>query len=159
MAQIIVGATKFRGASRRFNLISQPESDITVIDDYAHHPTEVATTIEAAKLHFKRRRLLVVFRPHTYSRTKALLANYHQAFGLADQVYITGIEGAREAALAESISGADIVSGLDVPAQYFADRTELVAEITTQAKPGDVILLMSVSGYDKLAEELTSTLN
>lgn len=157
--QIIAGAATFKGSYRRFNLVSPPDTDITVIDDYGHHPTEVATNLEAAKLHFPGRRIVAIVRPHTYSRTKALLTEWRQAFSDADLVYITDIEGAREAHMAHTVSGNDIVQALKMPALYTPDRTDLVRRLKVDAKPGDVILCFTVSGYDKLAEDLAQTLH
>ncbi len=155
---LLDAAASFKGAFRRFNLVSPSPSQVTVIDDYAHHPTEVATTIEAARLHFRRGRLIVVFRPHTYSRTKTLLSDYQQVFGQADYVFITEVESAREAANAKTVSGADIVAGLPATAVFEPDRAKLVERIVALAEPGDVVLCMSVSGYENLAPELAKKL-
>ncbi|MBW4061539.1 UDP-N-acetylmuramate--L-alanine ligase [Candidatus Saccharibacteria bacterium] len=151
---IAAGAATFKGAYRRFNVVSMPTSPVTVIDDYAHHPTEVAATIQAAKLHFAGRRVVAIFRPHTYSRTKTLLHEFQHAFGEADKAYITGIEGAREAGQEASVSGADVATGIGASTTYEPDRAKLVETVIADAKAGDVILCMTVSGYDKLSGEL-----
>ncbi len=155
--EILAGLATFKGAYRRFNIISSPQSEITVVDDYAHHPTEVATNLEAAKLHFKGHRVVVIFRPHTYSRTSALLAEYQAAFDNADLVYITDIEGARETGNVSTVSGRDIVSKLTMPAHYEPDRTKLIGHVKAAIKPGDVILCLSVSGHQKMAQDLVAT--
>jgi UDP-N-acetylmuramate--L-alanine ligase len=157
--QIIQGAASFKGTYRRFNLLTQNGAGIAVVDDYAHHPTEVATNIEAARLHFPGRRIVAVFRPHTFSRTKALLSEYKKAFTGADLIYITDIEGARESGAERTVSGNDIVQGLGKPALYVPDRADLIARLRRDTKPGDVVLCFSVSGYQQLAEELAKTLN
>ncbi len=159
MEQIVAGAATFRGAFRRFNVLTPKSAPVAIVDDYAHHSTEVATTLEGARLHFKGRRVVAVFRPHTYSRTVALLSQYQRSFGNAAVAYITGIEGAREAAMEHTVSGLDIVSGLKTPALYVPDRADLVARLKLDSRPGDVIVCMTVSGYQKLAEELAETLN
>jgi UDP-N-acetylmuramate--alanine ligase len=160
MEQIIAGAANFRGAYRRFNLLTEPEATVTVVDDYAHHPTEVATTLEAAKLHFAGRRIVAVFRPHTYSRTAALLEEYRRSFDSADLVYITDIEAAREAGHNPSgVSGLDITKALSSAALYTPDRADLIRRIKLDSKPGDVVVCMSVSGHNNLAEELAQALN
>jgi UDP-N-acetylmuramate--L-alanine ligase len=159
MAQITAATSNFKGTYRRFRLLSSATDAVTVIDDYAHHPTEVATNLQAAKLHFPGRRIVAVLRPHTYSRTKALLKNWQQAFSDADLVFITDIEGARESPLTAGVSGRDIVTELPMPAHYTPDRSALVSQLKTAAKPGDVVLCFSVSGYDNLAEELAKKLN
>ena len=109
--QICDGLASFQGSMRRFQVQSAPGAAITIIDDYAHHPTAAVATIEAARQHFPGRRLIAVYRPHTYSRTLSLLPEYRAAFAGADLTYITDIEGAREAHLEASISGRDIVDG------------------------------------------------
>ncbi|GAC1370999.1 MAG: UDP-N-acetylmuramate:L-alanyl-gamma-D-glutamyl-meso-diaminopimelate ligase [Candidatus Saccharimonadales bacterium] len=152
--KIIAGAATFKGAYRRFNIVSEPTSKITVIDDYAHHSTEVATNIEAAKLHFPGRRVVAVFRPHTYTRIAALLPEYQQALSQANLAYVTDIEGARETGKQPTVSGQDIVDKISASAHFVAGRADLIKQIIEATEPGDVILCMTVSGYDDLAPEL-----
>jgi len=158
MEQVTAGAASFRGAFRRFQILTPKNSAITVADDYAHHSTEVRVTLEAAKLHFAGRRIVAVFRPHTYSRIKALLPEYQEAFGAADVVYITDIEAAREAGANTDVRAQDIIKNLKVPAHFIADREKLADRIESDAKPGDVIVCMTVSGYQNLANELAENL-
>lgn len=156
--QIQKGAPDFKGAFRRFNILTPKGSSVTVIDDYAHHPAEVTTTIEAARLHFKDRRLVVIYRPHTYSRTQTLLKEYHQAFTGADKLYMCDVEPARELANQRTVSGQEIVDGLPdelkANSVFEQSRDNLVKQVLQDSKPGDVILSMTVSGYDNLANEL-----
>lgn len=158
LADIIPGAEEFRGAYRRFNRLTPAGAHIAVIDDYAHHPTEVAATLAAAKRHF-RGRIIAVFRPHTYSRTQALLDEYAKAFDCADKVYVASIEGAREAGTPVQVSGADIVSKVGASSSYHPERQDLIRAVVAAAKPHDVIVCMTVSGYEGLANELAQTLN
>lgn len=153
---IISGAAGFKGAYRRFNIVSDPQAKVTVVDDYAHHSTEVATNIEAAKLHFPNRRIIAVFRPHTYTRIAALLPEYQTGLSIADVAYVTDIEGARETGKQPTVSGQDIVDKITVPAHFVAGRAELIQKIVKAAEPGDVILCMTVSGYEDLAPELAA---
>ena len=155
--QIQAGFVGFKGAARRFQIVSAPVSDVIVVDDYAHHPTEIATTIEAAKLHFDRR-VIAVIRPHTYSRTKELLQEHRKAAGRADVAFITDIEGARETGFEATVSGGDIAKNNGQSIYYEPDRTKLVERIVAEAQPGDIVLSMTVSGYDDLAEELATRL-
>ena len=85
----------FKGAGRRFEVIGDADG-VIVIDDYAHHPTEVAATLSAARLRYPTRRIWAVFQPHTYSRTQALLADYAHSFEDVDQVIFLDIYAARE---------------------------------------------------------------
>lgn len=156
ITELQAGAKGFLGASRRFERVSEPGASITVIDDYAHHPTEVAATLAAAKQHFSGK-VVAVFQPHTYSRTQSLLKEYQQSFGDADQAYILDIEGAREAGLAETVSGADVATADNV--QYTPDRAELIEHLKKDLQPGDVLLCMSVNGYQNFAQDINSIIN
>ena len=158
--QIQAGAATFKGAYRRTNLLTPVDSPVLVVDDYAHHPTEAEAMIRMMKLHFPDRRLLVVYRPHTYSRTQTLLSEYHQAFSGADHLYLTDVEPAREAANQRTVSGQEILDGLPPKLKansvFEPDRDRLIARLKSDAKPGDMVLCMTVSGYGKLAEELAA---
>lgn len=147
----------FRGASRRFQPVGPASAAVRVIDDYAHHPTEVATTVEAAKLHFPGR-VIAVFRPHTYSRTEKLLKEYQSAFDHADRSFIAEIEAAREYRTSHRVSGADIADGAAGDVRYEPDRAALLTEVAAAAEPGDTVLCMSVNGYEGFAEELAERL-
>lgn len=154
--ELQTGAKSFLGASRRFERVSTEGASITVIDDYAHHPTEVAATLAAAKQHFSGK-VVAVFQPHTYSRTQSLLKEYQQSFGDADQAYIIDIEGAREAGLAETVSAADVATAGNV--EYAPSREELIENLKQVLSPGDVLLCMSVNGYQNFAQEIDKLLN
>ena len=158
-AAICLAATTFKGAYRRFNVLTAPDAQVTVIDDYAHHPTEVATTIEAVKLHFAGRRLIVIFRPHTFSRTKALLAEYRQVFSQIEHAYITDIEGARETGNNPDVAATDITRDQPVSVKHVSDRDQLINLVLDDASTGDVVLCMTVSGYDDIAGVLAAKIN
>ena len=84
----------FKNATRRFAITQ--EGKTTIIDDYAHHPTEIKVTLEAVKQKYPNRRLIVVFKPNTYSRTKDFTQEFIDAFSIADKVYLTEIDSNRE---------------------------------------------------------------
>ena len=96
--QIVSALAEFRGAARRFE-VKYHSVDYMVVDDYAHHPTEIKATLAAAK-NSGWKRVLALFQPHRYSRTKALLGEFASAFHDADEVFITEIYAASEAAMA-----------------------------------------------------------
>jgi UDP-N-acetylmuramate--L-alanine ligase len=150
------GALKFLGASRRFERISADGTPVTVIDDYAHHPTEVAATLAAARQHFTGK-IHAIFQPHTYSRTQSLLNEYQTCFVDADQAYVVDIEGAREAGLEKVVSAADIATADNVI--YMANRDELLTQLKSEVSPGDVVLCMSVNGYQQFAQEVSQLLS
>lgn len=148
--------TEFKGASRRFDRVTKPGDPVLVLDDYAHHPAEAKTTIRAATLHFPGR-VIAIFKPHTYSRTKELLKEYQQAFEDADVVFITEIESAREKGKRASVSGADVAKGASragKTVRYIANRQKLLEAVTKAIQPGDTVLCMSVSGNDNFAEAI-----
>lgn len=139
--------TRFRGTERRFEIKGQVEG-ITVVDDYAHHPTEIQTTLEAAQIKYPGRAIWAVFQPHTYSRTAALLDDFCDAFGAADHVLVTDIYAAREQDTL-GISGEDIVTQMNHPdARYTAAMNEAIELLLGHAQSGDVIITMGAGdGY------------
>lgn len=150
----------FRGTSRRFEVVGQVKG-LTVIDDYAHHPSKVRATIAAAKLRFPAARLFVVFVPHTYSRTKTLLTEYLGAFGKADFVIITDIEPARERHLAKLIQAKELVERLKRRKKnvfYLPEQGRIIDFVKKNARRGDVVLCMSVGGFDDLVQNLVEAL-
>lgn len=157
LGDILEALSSFRGASRRFERVTPEGAPVTVLDDYAHHPTEVATTIEAAKLHFPGR-VLAIFRPHTYSRTEKLLKQYEDAFRDADQAWIGPIEGAREGSGKPRVTGQDVADRAGEAVTYLSERDQIVAAVMAAAEPGDTVLCMSVNGFEGLAAELAGTL-
>lgn len=150
----------FKGTSRRFEVLGEVRS-VTVIDDYAHHPTKARETIAAAKKRFPRSRLLVIYVPHTYSRTKALLPEHARAFNQADWVVITEIEPARERHLVALINSQELVEAIrpHQPNVFFLkESAEIINFVKSKVKKGDVVLCMSVRGFDNLAQNLAAAL-
>jgi UDP-N-acetylmuramate--alanine ligase len=143
----------FKGASRRFEILGSA-GGITVVDDYAHHPTEVAATIDAARQRFPDSRLLVVYVPHTYSRTLTLLDDYAPVFAGVQLLLLGHIEPARERHLAHTVSSADVaarVRGVD-DVRVVGSSDEALAILLDTARSGDAILCLSVRGFDDLAK-------
>lgn len=133
------GLALFTGAERRLQLIH--DGDITVIDDYAHHPSEIVASIGALRTKYPGRRLVVVFQPHLYSRTAAHLAEFATSLDLADFVVLTDIYPAREAPI-PGVSSARIAERLKVPCRYVPNRHLLPIEVGRLAKQGDVMVGM-----------------
>ena len=149
--------TRFRGTQRRFEVKGQA-AGVTVVDDYAHHPTEIRVTLSAARLKYPGRALWAVFQPHTYSRTSALLDGFATAFDEADHVLVTGIYAARESD-SLGVSGADIVNRMDHPdAQYIARLDDVVAELVEQVQPGDVVITLGAGDGYLVGERLLQSL-
>ncbi len=101
---------EFIGTGRRFEVRGEA-SGVIVIDDYAHHPTEIKATLAAAKARYPRRRIWAVWQPHTYSRTQALLNDFVHSFADADEVIVTEIYAAREPK--QAFSSREIVERLN----------------------------------------------
>jgi UDP-N-acetylmuramate: L-alanyl-gamma-D-glutamyl-meso-diaminopimelate ligase len=149
---------EFKGATRRFDRVTEPGDPVLVLDDYAHHPAEVETTVRAASLHFPGR-VIAVFKPHTFSRTKELLKEYQQSFKDADLTFITEIESARESGKEKTVSGADIARGAGKDVKYIADRGKLLEAVLKVIQPGDTVLCMSVSGNDSFAQAVADAVH
>nr|AIA12783.1 UDP-N-acetylenolpyruvoylglucosamine reductase [uncultured bacterium] len=157
--KIVEALESFRGARRRFEIRLQ-SSDYTVVDDYGHHPTEIKATLETARS-LKRKRLIVLFQPHRYTRTKALQKEFGTAFDLADLVYVTDIYAASELPIA-GISGDTIVTSINAHqhavARYAPKRSTLHREIGRMAEPGDLILSLGAGDIHEEATKLVKDL-
>ncbi|MFH1458314.1 MAG: UDP-N-acetylmuramate--L-alanine ligase [Candidatus Omnitrophota bacterium] len=159
--KFIRGALKgFQGAGRRLE-IKFCDSNFLLIDDYAHHPTEIKATLEAVK-NLGRKRIIVVFQPHRYSRTKLLLSEFGESFDLADTVILTDIYPASEL----PIPGVNSQCVLERIKQHAPDKdvflwpTEQVAEdILKILRPGDLVMTLGAGDIAKVSDSLSETLH
>lgn len=133
------GVAAFRGAERRLQVAYDEE--LTVVDDYAHHPSEIAASLSALRERYAGRRLVVVYQPHMYSRTRDHLVEFAEALSAADLVVLTDIYPAREDPI-PGVSSARIAELLRSPGRYVSSRHLLPREVATLARPGDVIVAM-----------------
>ena len=139
--------SKFTGAGRRFEFIGESKG-VTVVDDYAHHPTEMMATLQAAKtLDYKK--VIVVFQPYTYSRVALLRDGMIEALSVADKVFMTPIVAARE----ENVYGVKSENVTDAlpDAQVVADYNELADKMIAAANDGDLIITMGAGDIYKVA--------
>lgn len=140
-ASIKKGVENFRGVHRRFEILGKAE-DIIVVDDFGHHPTEIRTTLQGAKLGYDRR-VIAVFQPHLYSRTKNFAGDFGQAFLHSDVLIVTGIYSSRE----------DPIPGVTAELVYRAakdyghrevyfvpDKEDIPEKLMSIAKPGDLVI-------------------
>ncbi|NPV76578.1 MAG: UDP-N-acetylmuramate--L-alanine ligase [Anaerolineae bacterium] len=140
---------QFLGTGRRFDIQGEA-CGVAVIDDYAHHPTEIAATLEAARNRFPGRRIWAVWQPHTYTRTRTLMAEYLTAFLSADCVLITEIYAAREKQ--NAFSSKVIVDRITHPAAAYVPTLEsAVAYLLENLKSGDVMLVLSAGDADQIS--------
>lgn len=148
----------FRGTGRRFEILYN-KNDIVIVDDYAHHPTEVKATIRAAK-DGGYQRVVAVFQPHRYSRVQELYKEFGKCFGDADVVIIDDIYSAWEDAI-PGISSQLIVDEIrknGVEPLYFGDKAKLLDYLEKEKKPGDIILLMGAGNIRQISEQLCAML-
>jgi len=147
----------FHGAGRRFELIGEVDG-VTVIDDYAHHPTEVAATLAAARLRFPTRRIWAVFQPHTYSRTQALLHDFAHSFDDADRVLLLDIYAAREK-IDLGMHSRVLMEHMDHPgAQYLGDIEATAAYLMENVALEDVVITMSAGDANRVGQLLLAGL-
>lgn len=141
---------EFNGTSRRFD-IKGSRNNITVVDDYAHHPTEIKATLHAAK-QFPHQKIWCVFQPHTYTRTRTLFDEFSEAFYDADKVIITDIYAAREkdTGLVHPSELVDSINKYSANAVYKNDFKCIADLIAHEAKPGDLIFTMGAGDVFKL---------
>ncbi len=146
------GLLDFGGTHRRFET-KGIENDIRVIDDYAHHPTEVKATLKAAK-NCGHSKIWCVFQPHTYTRTKSLLNDFANSFKDADTVIISDIYSAREVDTGEIHASklADIIKLKGENAIYINGFDSIVEHLEKNASPGDLIITMGAGDIYKVGE-------
>jgi len=151
----------FQGVKRRQEVIGEI-AGITVLDDFAHHPTAVGATVRAVKEKFEGCRLVAVFEPRSNSsRTRIFQEAYANVFDDADLVFIPDPQNLEKIPPAERFSSARLVQDLNaagIPAVHSENTTELLEILLHSAKPGDVVLLMSNGAFDDLPRRLVNAL-
>lgn len=147
---------EFKGTERRFEVHAAPNG-VVLVDDYAHHPTEIRATLAAARARFPQRRLWAVWQPHTYSRTRQLFAEFAQAFADADQVVVTAIYAAREAPPADGFSADQVAAEIQragKPVFYAADLLAAQKYLAENVRPADVVLVLSAGDANQINRRL-----
>ena len=149
-----IGLEKFGGTKRRFEKKGEI-GGVTIIDDYAHHPTEIEATLHAAH-NYPHKKLWCVFQPHTYTRTKALMDDFAKALTLADHVVLADIYAAREMDTLGISSSmlAEKVNALGGCADYFDSFDKIETCLLENCKPGDVLITMGAGDVVKIGEKL-----
>ena len=145
---------RFAGTGRRFEV--HERGGLTVVDDYAHHPTEVASTIAAARERFPGRRVVALFQPHLYSRTRHLAGELGEALATADDVTVVDVYPAREQPI-PGVTGKLVVDALSdrgVLAGWTPTVEEGAARLARRARPGDVLLVLGAGDVDRAVDLL-----
>jgi UDP-N-acetylmuramate--alanine ligase len=158
--QVASALKTFHGAERRFERHGEVRG-VQIVDDYGHHPTEIAAVLAAARATFDRR-LVVIFQPHRYSRTQQLFDAFGPALRAADEIVLTGIYGAGEdaipgvtaAALAESIR-----RGSGRPVRLIESLDSVVPQIAQTLRPGDVVITLGAGSVGTLPARLKDALH
>ena len=153
MAAALAG---FAGTGRRFELRGVA-SGVRVVDDYAHHPTEVEATLRTARDVVGDGAVRVLFQPHLYSRTREFAREFARALGLADDVVVTSVYGAREDPV-DGVEGDLITSHMAGAGQYVADRLEAARAIASRCAPGDLVLTVGAGDVTELAPVILETI-
>lgn len=151
---IAEGLLSFTGTDRRFQY-KGTVGGVTIIDDYAHHPTEIEATLKAAA-NYPHRKVWCVFQPHTYTRTKALLPEFAQALTLADHVVLADIYAARETDTLgiSSEDLADRIRELGTPCKYFPTFDEIENFLLENCTQGDLLITMGAGDVVNIGEQL-----
>jgi UDP-N-acetylmuramate--alanine ligase len=158
---VVEALSKFRGAARRMEVLGEA-AGVTVVDDYAHHPTEICATLKAAKARFSPKRLWVVFQPHQHSRTRFFLKDFALALAVADKIIVPDIYFVRDSEIErQAIGGKDLVAEvqrLGADALYINDFDSIRRYLVESLGPGDVLMTMGAGNIWQLAAPLLADL-
>lgn len=156
---IAEGLVSYHGVDRRFEQIGDVD-DVLVIDDYAHHPTEISATLQAARAAYPKRRIVAVFQPHLYSRTRDFAPDFGRALSTADVLFVTDVYAARELPI-EGVSGrliADPAATFGTDVRYLPARESVVEEVVAELRPGDVCITLGAGDLNAAARQVVSKL-
>jgi UDP-N-acetylmuramate--alanine ligase len=157
--QILSSLSLFNGTKRRFEHLGSNQNGALIVDDYAHHPTEIRTTLEGARLSFPDRRIRAIFQPHTFSRTEKLLLEFSQAFQEADEVVIADIfSSAREQGqhAVSAVTLAKLIQQQGIPASYIGTLDEIKVYLAKTISPEDLVLTLGAGDIYKVGLGIVS---
>ena len=155
--QVAAALSAYGGAQRRMEPKGE-EDGVRVLDSYAHHPTEVAADLAAARDLADGGRVIAIFQPHLFSRTRIFAAELGGALGLADEAIVLDIYAAREDP-EPGVTGRLVANAVPAGrARYVPDAAQVPAVITEIAKPGDVVLTMGAGDVTKLGPVIVAAL-
>ena len=147
-ADLLTGLATFRGTGRRFE-IKGVVHGVRVIDDYGHHPTEINVTLEAARRYADEGRLIVIFQPHRYSRTKAFAEQFASELSVADRAIVLEVYAASEKPI-EGVSS-KLITSMMSKGEYIPNFVEVTDSVVADAQPGDVIVTLGAGDVSSLA--------
>jgi UDP-N-acetylmuramate--alanine ligase len=147
---------EFSGTGRRFEVLGEADG-VTIIDDYGHHPSEIAATLEAAQSRFPEQRVWAIWQPHTYTRTQNLAQDFAQALALADKVLVLKIYAARETD--PGYSAEVIAHALPPGKASYAPNFDLAEEhLINNLASGDIAIIFSAGDATQLSQAVLSKL-
>ena len=151
------GLEGFQGVHRRFEVLGEV-GEVTVVSDYAHHPTEIEATLAAAR-GARDGRVLAAFQPHLYSRTRDFSGAFGQALGGADRVFVTDVYAAREEPI-PGVSGRLVAESVPDPdrMRYVPDVADLGEVLAGEAAPGDLVIVMGAGDVERAGRDLLALL-
>jgi UDP-N-acetylmuramate--alanine ligase len=152
---LAAGLSSVRGVERRFEIVYEDE-DVMIVDDYAHHPTEVAATLASARTGWPGRRLVAVFQPHLYSRTRDFASQFGTALADADVVFVTDVYPAREAPIA-GVSGrlvCDAVKRAGADDVTYVENGSVSDIVAARLTDGDLVVTLGAGDVDRVARRL-----
>ena len=157
--QLLDGATRFAGTQRRFQLVAEV-AGIRIVDDYAHHPTEIAATMKAARAAAGTGRVVACFQPHLYSRTRDFALEFGRALAAADVVMLTDVYGAREEPMPGVTSELVVTAARDAGAdvRYVPSLSDVPAALADLARTGDLILTLGAGDITTAGPDLAALL-
>ncbi len=154
--KIAAALKAFRGVERRFQVLC--DNGVTLIDDYGHHPVEIRATLGALRAAFPGRRLVTLFQPHRFTRTRDLFHDFTQAFRDADKVYLTEIYAAGEDPIVGVTSRALYDAMDQAKTVYHPDKATLAATVAAASQPGDVLLTLGAGDITRIGHDLAKLL-
>ena len=159
VAAMAPGLAAFAGVERRFQRVGDARG-VTIIDDYAHHPTEIAATLAAARGAFPGRRIVAAFQPHLYSRTRDFAVEFGQALARSDAIFLTEIYPAREQPIAGVTSSLIERAARDGGGTlaWRGNRMQLAAALARFVRSGDVVLTLGAGDITRTGSELLTCL-
>jgi UDP-N-acetylmuramate: L-alanyl-gamma-D-glutamyl-meso-diaminopimelate ligase len=156
------GLATFRSVRRRMEVRGEVRG-VTVIDDFAHHPTAVRGTLEAVRERYPGQRVTAIFEPRSYTaQRRQFQEDYRKALGLADRVVVAGLFHPERYDRTTGMDPEELVGSIrsrGVPADHIPDVDEIVARVVAEAGPGDVLLVMSNGGFGGIHEKLLGALS
>jgi UDP-N-acetylmuramate--alanine ligase len=146
---IAAALARYTGVRRRFEKVGEA-AGVLVIDDYAHHPTEIADTAAAAKTHFPGRRIVACFQPHTYARTRYLLEGFKTCFRDFDRLFLLETYAAREA-IADGMTAGQLAAEVKQPPPTYVETFDAAADaVAAELQPGDIFFTIGAGDVDSV---------